>query len=199
MLRRGMVSNWPAPARVLSPLLARTMLLKCRRAGFFQQIGMIDQIKGQRFTTCGVVNAAGDLDQTTAAIRLAVAVRLRCIAQAVGECAGIVFAQVLVAAQFAHLTKLTGFVTDLGDEGGDAFRADDMAVVDQRGDVSTVCDDAKSWFHCRLTVDIKKPRRVEALNLEILNGQGPWNRTYIPDLEIVVHCQNTRHVLFRSA
>ena len=110
---------------------------------------MIDQIKGQRFTTCGVVNAAGDLDQTTAAIRLAVAVRLRCIAQAVGECAGIVFAQVLVAAQFAHVAKLTGFVTDLGDEGGDAFRADDMAVVDQRGDVSTVCDDAKSWFHCR--------------------------------------------------
>ena len=93
---------------------------------------MIDQFKGQRFTTCGVVNAAGDLDQTTAAIRLAVAVRLRCIAQALGERAGVVFAQVLVAAQFAHVAKLTGFVTDLGDEGGDAFRADDMEL-DHRG------------------------------------------------------------------
>ena len=93
---------------------------------------MIDQFKGQRFTTCGVVNAAGDLDQTTAAIRLAVAVRLRCIAQAICERAGVVFAQVLVAAQFAHLTKLTGFVTDLSDEGDDAFRADDMEL-DHRG------------------------------------------------------------------
>lgn len=93
---------------------------------------MIDQFKGQRFTTCGVVNAAGDLDQTTAAIRLAVAVRLRCIAQALGERAGVVFAQVLVAAQFAHVAKLTGFVTDLSDEGDDAFRADDMEL-DHRG------------------------------------------------------------------
>ena len=67
---------------------------------------MIDQIKGQRFTTCDVVGAAGDLDQATAAIRLAVAVRLRCIAQALCERAGVVFAQVLVAAQFAHLRML---------------------------------------------------------------------------------------------
>ena len=64
--------------------------------------------------------------------RLAVAVRLRCIAQALGERAGVVFAQVLVAAQFAHVAKLTGFVTDLSDEGDDAFRADDMEL-DHRG------------------------------------------------------------------
>ena len=87
---------------------------------------MIDQFKGQRFTTCGVVNAAGDLDQTTAAIRLAVAVRLRCIAQALGERAGVVFAQVLVAAQLAHVAKLAGLMADLGDEGGDALRPDDL-------------------------------------------------------------------------
>ena len=40
--------------------------------------------------------------------------------------------QVLVITQFAHVAKLAGLVSDLGDKGGDAFRADDLEA-DHRG------------------------------------------------------------------
>ena len=92
----------------------------------FEQLGMVDQIKGQRFATCDVVGPAGDLDQATAAILMPVAVCLGCIAHALGQWTGVVSAQVLIAAQFAHVAKLAGLVADLGDKGGDAFCADDL-------------------------------------------------------------------------
>ena len=61
-----------------------------------------------------------------AAILLPVAVRLGRIAQALGQWTGVVSAQVLIAAQFAHVAKLAGLVADLGDKGGDAFCAEDL-------------------------------------------------------------------------
>ena len=93
---------------------------------------MVDQIKGQRFATCDVVGAAGDLDQATAAILLAIAVRLGCIAQALGQCAGVVFTQVLIAAQFADVAELAGFMADLGDERRDAQRGDNGMSTHRR-------------------------------------------------------------------
>ena len=93
---------------------------------------MVDQVKGQRFAAHHVVGSAGDLDQATASILLAVAIRLGGVAQALGQCAGVVFTQVLVIAQFADVAELAGLVADLGDKGGDALRADDLEA-DHRG------------------------------------------------------------------
>ncbi len=105
---------------------------RARMLRLFQPLGLVDQVKGQRFAAHHVVGPAGDLDQATAPVLLAVAIRLWCVAQALGQCAGVVFAQVLVIAQFAHVAELARFVADLGDKGGDAFRADDLEA-DHRG------------------------------------------------------------------
>ncbi len=98
----------------------------------FQQLGLVDQVKGQRFAAHHVVGPARDLDQATASILLTVAVRLGGVAQALGQCAGVVFTQVLVIAQFAHVAELARLVADLGDKGGDSFCADNLEA-DHRG------------------------------------------------------------------
>ncbi|MNY46597.1 hypothetical protein D3C86_1817900 [compost metagenome] len=71
---------------------------------------------------------AGDLDQATTAIALAIPIRFRGVAQPHGQIAGVVFAQVLIATQFTHVLQLTGFVPDLREECRLAFRRVDLPV-----------------------------------------------------------------------
>ncbi len=56
---------------------------------------------------------ASDLDQAATAIALAITIRCRRIAQFCSQVACVVFAQVLVAAQFPDVLQLSRLVTDL--------------------------------------------------------------------------------------
>ena len=59
-----------------------------------QQLGVIDQVEAQRLATAQVVVQAGDLDQATAPVLLAVAIGRRGVAKARRELAGVVLGQV---------------------------------------------------------------------------------------------------------
>ncbi|MOA51191.1 hypothetical protein D3C78_1743070 [compost metagenome] len=71
----------------------------------------------------------GDLDQAATAIALAITVRFRGITQLHGQIAGVVFAQVLIAAQLTHVLQLTGFVPDLREERRLTLRRVDLPMV----------------------------------------------------------------------
>jgi hypothetical protein len=88
-----------------------------------QQLRLLQQtlIAEQRLAARQVVASAGDLDQATATVFLAIAIGFGGVAQAGGQGAGVVFAQVLITAQFTYVAQFAGFVADLGEEGGDAF------------------------------------------------------------------------------
>lgn len=71
---------------------------------------------------------ASDLDQAATAIALAITIRCRRVAQFCSQVAGVVFAQVLIAAQFPDVLQLTRLVTDLRQKRGLAFRRVDLSM-----------------------------------------------------------------------
>ena len=75
-----------------------------------------------------VITAAGYLDEPSATILLSISVRFGGVAQPRGQAAGVVLAQVLITAQFAHVVQFTRLVTDLSEEGCGALGSVDLPI-----------------------------------------------------------------------
>ncbi|MNP11369.1 hypothetical protein D3C76_1035520 [compost metagenome] len=95
-----------------------------RPARLLKKLRQVQQalVAKQRHAAGVIVVAAGDLDQATAAIQLAVAIGLRAIAQTQGEAAGVITRQVAFTAQLFQITQLPGLVPDLRQESRHASR-----------------------------------------------------------------------------
>ncbi|MNY40368.1 hypothetical protein D3C86_1751070 [compost metagenome] len=93
----------------------------------------------------------GDLDQPSSAIALAVAICLRRVAQACRQGAGIVFAQVLIRAQFANVVQLARLMADLSQKGGNAQGRVD--VVSRHGAVEVGNENARLGAGVRVDLE----------------------------------------------
>ena len=102
----------------------------------FQQLGLVDKVQVKRFPARFVVGTAGDLDQATAA-KLGAVTRLSVAQVSAAFVAGLGFGR---APDLFHVFELAGLMTDLGDEGRNPLRADDLITV--HGSVKDRCKNA---------------------------------------------------------
>lgn len=86
----------------------------------FEQLRLAQQVQPQRLPARFIVGPPRHLNQPATPVKLTVAIGLWRVAQTQRQLPGVVPGQVTVVTQLTHVTKLPGFMPDLGDEPGDA-------------------------------------------------------------------------------